>query len=191
MLFRSKIKVIVTDEQQNKKESKEINLKTEPRTYLYKKGNEYIQLTGGWKEIYKSDYPTTPVSTTFEMNKLKDNIKISSTGGTTVGGAILSGAAVGTTERIDISDFKYMYTTITAKLGKYQAASVCEMTLDSDNEHLVSDPSAYMCITNPIENETIKWDITKYNGMYSPAIYIQSQDQLTSEANIYEVWLEK
>lgn len=183
------IKVIVIDEKQNKKESREINVKTEPRTYLYKNGDEYISLTGGWKEIHKTDDSTAPVSTSFNMSKLGDNIKITTTGIDKY--PYLCGAAIGTTNRIDISNYKYMCAVVTATLGQYSGASICEMTLESDDEYMIYDPNAEICYVDSVNQKTIKWDLSEYNGIYSPAIYIQSEREKTVEANIYEIWLEK
>lgn len=45
-----KIKVVAIDEKENRRESREISLKTEARTYLYKSKEEYIELTGGWED---------------------------------------------------------------------------------------------------------------------------------------------
>jgi len=50
------IKVTVIDEKGNKKTTTPINVKTEPRKYLYKEGEEYTELTGGWNaEYYTGD----------------------------------------------------------------------------------------------------------------------------------------
>lgn len=187
------VKIIAVDERQNNKESKEIIVKTEPRTYLYRYGNEYMELTNGWKEIYKTNYSLTPVSTNFKMDKLNDNIQVVSIGGIPIGGgAVLMGAAIGTNKRIDLSEYKYMYSVATVTLGKYSGASACEMTLESEDEFLVAtDANDRICYTNPVDKKITKLDISNYSGMYSPAIYIQSELQLTSKANIYEVWLEK
>ncbi len=46
------IKVTVIDEKGNKKTTTPINVKTEPRKYLYKEGEEYTELTGGWNVEY-------------------------------------------------------------------------------------------------------------------------------------------
>lgn len=48
------IKIIVIDGKQNIKESWEYKIRTEARTYLYKEGNEYINITGGWIAAIRS-----------------------------------------------------------------------------------------------------------------------------------------
>lgn len=49
-----------------------------------------------------------------------------------------------------------------------------------------------MCYSNPTNMKTDTFAYpSKYNGLYSPAIYIQTNGIYKTEADIYEVWLEK
>lgn len=49
-----------------------------------------------------------------------------------------------------------------------------------------------MCYSNPTNMKTDTFDyLHRYNGLYSPAIYIQTSGNYKTEADIYEVWLEK
>ncbi len=191
------IKVIAEIEAQEPKESKQITVKTEPRTYLYKSKEEYTQLTGGWEKISKTDHPDTPVSETFQINKLDDHMNIVTLGE--------GGAALGIANGINLSEYKYMCVIASATLDRYNEGSICEMAVDPGGDaHLVAneilefDTDYDFCISywRPATMEAKRWDISEYKGIYSPVIYLQSQkdqygNSLNAEADIYEVWLEK
>ncbi len=193
------IKVIAEIEAQEPKESKQITVKTEPRTYLYKSKEEYTQLTGGWEKISKTDDPNTPVSNLFTIEKLDNCVHLEAVG---ENGKNQSGCAVGIAQRIDLSEYKYMCVIASASMDDYASGMVCEMVLDSDDDILLTnnipnpdvDTPPTISYLEPAINEMRKWNISEYRGMYSPGIYLQTQywqGAYGIEADIYEVWLEK
>lgn len=187
------------DEQQNRKESKQITVKTEPRLYLYKNKEEYEELTGGWVPIYKTDYIDTEISETFRVNKLENHMNVYIIGEYN---KACSGAAIGIANKIDVSDYKYMCTKTTVQMSEYSASSICQMAMDSGEDLFIyrngeQDDGEYnfaICYKEPVEMKITRWDISAYYGMMNPAIFVQTsywQGAKEVEAEIYEVWLEK
>lgn len=182
------VKVAIVDEKNNKKEADEKTIKTEPRTYLYLNGEEYIALTGGWDAIYKTDDPGTPVASQITINKESQSMNASVVKSN--GSIVMWGAAVGMRNRIEMGDYQYLCVTATSKLDYYAQASITEITLESIKPSL--EYSQTICYRTPVTTKTtVKCDISQYEGQYNPAIYLQAQRNGGAEITIYEIWLEK
>lgn len=166
-----------------------INLKLEPRIYLFKEGDECKDITGGWKALAIADNSTSstsnqvnPVIPNFTLNKEEGymNLYLKSTQGFQSGGLIIN-------NKIDYKEYKKICVEITATLGKYNSGSAISIYRNTSEPNWGAD----LCYTNPItEKKKFEQNIEKSDE--DIFIYIQShKNDGEANCNIYNIWLEK
>ena len=166
------IKILVVDENGNTKETRPIKIKTEPRTYLYKEGNECIELTDGWIAYY-SDGNNPEAG---KVTKENDNIFIETFG---------TWCAYETQpkEKIDFSNYSKigieLYDITVVNTG-YQLLNVI-VGLD------INSAEAYTASNFNSAEEYLEIDITNIEGYRK--LYIGAGNG--ASARIKNVWLEK
>ena len=165
------IKVIVIDEKQNKKQSKEIKVKTEPRTYLYNMGNEYTELTGGWIVGYiNGDNPGVGSAL-----KKENYIEVKSWG-------YWHGSGCYTKNQIDLKE----YSKIKVDIFDCSAVNITggyeQIAIGSGNKQIM-----VLGVDN-IQDKIYELDITDINPN-SNIICVQIGNG--ANGNIRRIWLEK
>ena len=186
--------MIAKDNAGQEKQSETITFNT--GIYLYNNGDECTSVTGGWQKIYKGVGPDYAIPSASSL-KLSKNDKymvftISNEHG-----------AIGPTNKIDISNYKFMCTTMTAKLINYNMDSVCLLAMDNEDKHYVGPEGDWVngnfktsykiCYENPITSkQNFKWNIETLKGNRIPTIFLQTSSLGgASFTNIYEVYLLK
>ena len=187
------VSVIAIDEHGNRKSSIPIKIVTEARTYLYKEGNECIELTGGWK---RGNYNIG--SFTKKEDHLNLNVNISQN--------IQYWNSCQTTNSIDITEFKnivykFKIDNMTKINGKYTAwanLAIFNPQFVNYNSHKDNTCRARIFLNNMEKNiknqiTTYKINIANIKEKVYPTVYIARHSTGTFNFNIdiYEVWLEK
>ena len=102
-----KVSIIAIDKNGNFKKSNVVTFTTEDKTYLYKEGNEYTTVTGGWSEYANQQNG--------RVQKNSNNLQIfySSSG--------ISESGIKTTKKIDFNKFSTLYVRYkaTGAVDKY------------------------------------------------------------------------
>lgn len=189
------IKVVAIDEQENTKESREYTFKTEPRTYLYKNGIEYSELTGYWEE---GDYNIGTFTKKADCLNLYCD-------GPAAGGSYWH--SFRTTNSIDVSKYtKIVYkfkiaNTMILYNSKYYSwllmgvfypkytnyASYSTSSLADFSPNGLSANISGKIITQGI-------DLTDINGAVYPTVIFAKQfyrSRYIADIDVYEIWLEK
>lgn len=159
-----------------------INLKLEPRIYLFKEGDECKDITGGWKCIAVADIGSEGVIPKLTLNKEEGhmNLYLKSTQGFQSGGLIIN-------NKIDYKEYKKICVELTATLGKYNSGSIVSIYRNT------SEPKegTCLCYTKPI-TEKKKFEQNILKSPEDIFIYIQShKNDGEANCNIYNIWLEK
>lgn len=177
------VKVIAMDEKGNQKESRIIKIVTEEKVYLYRNGNQYEKITGGWVTGGKYFEGTGSVS----INE--DNITITSN----VTYDANSFQLVNTKEKVDLSAYSKLYAIITQTAGTDDYSVFCAGNkLGADR--LGTSIYGQEYTSTPAGNQNrklLKLDIDKiqenrYIGLES-FVYRSG----TSKVVLHEMWLEK
>lgn len=192
--------VIAKDNVGQEKQSETIKFNT--GIYLYKNGNEYTEVTGGWQKIYKIQHKATKRAKSSAVNLVKEDeylgFYINGEGiATSTAVGYQCGATVGISNRLKIENYKYMNTKIAVGLYSYNSDSTCGMVMDGDGITYLAPTEtevdygliAYSNGTDTPKN--FRWDILHFKGQYSPAIFLQSRENKLSWVDIYEVYLIK
>lgn len=164
------IKVISIDEKENKKETRTYNVKTESRTYIYKEGNEYEEITNGWDFGYiNGDNPGVG-----KVTKENNNIFLETWG-------TWCSYAIWTKQRIDFSKYSKLsmeiYDINIINSGHQQAG-----ILLSNGAGFVA--SSYGKLNDLCEY--IELDVSKIESLY----YCYCAVANGTSARIKNVWLE-
>lgn len=186
------VSVIAIDEHGNRKSSMPIKIVTKARTYLYKEGEEYTELTGGW---IRGNYN---IGT---FTKASDHLNLqASFPGTTNKYWI----TCETTNSIDVTGFKKIVYKI--KIDNmilypdegwyaWSGVGICKPRfVDYNNASGIAiTPFARMESDISKQIITIKTDITNINEHVYPTAYFARYtiDNYEGNLNIYEVWLEE
>lgn len=167
--------------------SNTINLKLKPRTYLFKEGDECIDITGGWKAIAIIDPESQllvggeAVIPDFTLNKEKGymNLYLNSTKGLQAGGLIIN-------NKIDYTKYKKFCVEIIASLGEYNSSTI--VSIYNNISKPTEGPA--LCYSIPItEKKVVKMETKNKEDIF---LYIQShKNNGEANCNIYNVWLEK
>ena len=191
-----KVKVVATDKNGAEKSSKVKTITTQSKMYLYKEGNQYEEITGGWtaEAIGCGNSATVVAPTlTFESNHM--NISLAQK-------SVMSGGSVVLNKDIDYSKYSKICYKYTGTLGIYSGASSVQVFKNSKNVQTYpantlnpSDLNGYdiLIYTSAITTPTVKeFDLTQIENIEDLYIFIQVQaNQGATNCQIYEVWLEK
>lgn len=197
------IKILSGDKQESGWYTSNIKIRIQGSGYkLYKNGNEYTEVTGGWQKIYKIQHKATKRAKSSAVNLVKEDeylgFHINGEGiATSTAVGYQCGATVGISNRLKIENYKYMNTKIAVGLYSYNSDATCGMVMDGDGITYLAPTEtevdygliAYSNGTDTPKN--FRWDISHFKGQYSPAIYLQSRENKLSWADIYEVYLIK
>lgn len=181
----------------------------EKRLYLYNLGDECTDITGGWKfpTVYsaahsKFDSWQTMGGVTGSVTRTKnaDNIYLKSYGSA----GSCNVASVYTTNKIDVSEYSKLKIRVTATGGKgartrlmgtksepnngigiYDAGHVIWCTIKDESS---SDNVYDQIIEHDITSVTESVYITVHAFVYGDGM--AATTAVTSESNIYEIWLE-
>lgn len=143
---------------------------------LYKIGNEYASLTGGWGS---TDIGYLWAGSTVWMNPAKKNAN-----SITVQSISDKGSAVGTKNKIDVTDYTKLEVKLTANGGNENSV----VAISSERECNASNASfagkvKYASGTNII----VTLDISKISGSYY--VLVAADGRYTT--TVHEVWLKK
>lgn len=164
----------------------------EVRTYLYKRGEEYVELTGGWK---RGNYN---IGT---FTKANDHLNLQAS---FQNGGGIAWNSCQTTNSIDVTEyskivFKVKFDSMIFLENfnnwfSYLALALCDPQYNGYGNSNTKIAYAFDYIENDISKQIItqKIDITDINGHVYPTILFGLYS-LEYEANvdIYEIWLEK
>lgn len=142
--------------------------------YLYKLGNEFEGVTGGWKIVKSANQAKLATTTT----KAKDYLKLYITG------SAGQGAAIVTRNKIDITDYNELHISVITGTGP--RIGLCQDYLETEGIKWDGFSTYRACDSN---NVIEVLDISQYSGEY----YIAMTDYLGSEGTeqlyINEIWL--
>ncbi len=170
-----------------------ITITTEARTYLYKNGEEYTELTGGWKQGNHNIGTFTKESDHLNLQvNFQENAKYWN--------------SCQTTNRIDVKDYNKIVYKLEIDNMQYLVApynswytwfsvGVCNPQFtDYNNQHFIS-VEGFSNLKDNISKQIInsKIDIEDINEfVYPTASFSRFANGIYKvNVNIYEVWLEK
>ena len=137
-----------------------------PPLYLYKEGDECINLTGGFI-VYKNNSNATPVGI---FSKNTDYLELDATKGY---------ASCGTTNKINVSEYKTLYIDSSTDTSN----AICCLTTA---QNLVTSNRVVVMETTKNGRGVTSIDISNVNDLYYLAIGLG-----TSLTKVHKIWLEK
>ena len=169
-------------------ESNSLTIKTEPRTYLYNRGDLCIDITGGWKAMEidngANEVEKIKPTITIENDTPYINVKMSS-------GAKMYGGSISINKEIDYSKFKYLNIVYTASLTLYNSASTIQVYKNYETPSYEENFIETLCYNRKIGTETkFKANISEIEDFKNFYLYLQTYKG-QADLNIYEIWLEK
>ena len=137
-----------------------------PPLYLYKDGDECVNLTGGFI-VYKNNSNATPVGI---FSKNTDYLELDATKGY---------ASCGTTNKINVSEYKTLYIDSSTDTSN----AICCLTTA---QNLVTSNRVVVMETTKNGRGVTSIDISNVNDLYYLAIGLG-----TSLTKVHKIWLEK
>ncbi len=183
-----KVKVIAKCKNGKTIQSNLINVKLEPLTYLYKEGEEYFDLTGGWEATTLHGYVgNNPVGVKPIMDKQLYYMKITQPRHN----YIAYGSAT-TGKKIDLQNYKKICLEYTATLGVYSADEVINFGLYNGSNYVIDTAyEEHLCYKKAITEKTIyEVDISNINEELFAHIMLKSTSGQV-QVVMYQLWLEK
>jgi len=189
------ISIIAIDENGNKNISKPITITTKERTYLYKEGEEYIELTGGWE---RGAYNIGSFSKD-EGNYLHLRTNYPSGNGNQFWNTCQTRNSVDVTEYTKIN-YKYEIDSVLMLNGKYYSwieMALCNPVYANYNTRnaLVANYDSFqnnVDISKQIRTSVV--NISNINEKVYPTVTMSKWGQTADyvgDIKVYEVWLEK
>ena len=170
-------------------ESNVVTIKTEPRTYLYNKGDTCDSLTGGWKaeavgneDQWGTIFVKPILNTKANSNHMNAYI---------LGNLNATGGRIMPVNKIDYLQYKKIGIIYTANLGTYNGADEIRMCLTDIQGNIKTIVN--LCYPKPVATKTtIKSNIPTMKNIDNINIYLQVMgDSSKTNIDIYEMWLEK
>ena len=194
------VEIIAVDENGSLKKSSKASQATAEGIFLYRYGNEYTSLTGGWEAAaIKYDGEDSQVLATdqYTFSRLPEgnpdhlyfSVPKSPSGK-------LYNSVLKLKNSINLATYSKICVDCTANVGSTSGAQIVQFIVKYGNGAIVelsgTDPNSNICYTSNFSTRTIKgWDYSELSGITDIYILVQSSWVYSANCNIYKCWLEK